>query len=103
MTNWARLGDGAEAAYAQLKEEMVAHLVRLVQLDPDLARKSIQQHLSGELVPDPAKGFCLFPDIGRAVKARLDELGIVPAPREPEPWFLQQPDKHGWRLSPGRP
>ncbi len=99
-TNWARLGDGAAAAYQALHEDLVSHYARMAQTDPDRARHAIRQHLAGESVPNMIKGFVLFPTLGKDVKARLDELGIVPEPPSPEPWFTEQPDNQGWRFKP---
>ncbi len=78
-TDWSRLGDSAEAAYKQLHEEMVAHIVRLYQISPQWARSAVREHLDGVHVPAPCKGFCLFPTLAQDVKARLDELGIETA------------------------
>ena len=77
--DWSRLGDSAEAAYKQLHEETVAHIVRLYQVSPAWARSAVREHLDGAHVPSPCKGFCLFPTLPKDVKARLDELGIETA------------------------
>lgn len=87
QTDWSRLGDQAEAAYKRHHDEMVAHFVRLVQLDADYARYAVvaYQNTDG----------CPFPNIGDDVKARLNELEIdVPPPTKPT---LSPPDKNGWR------
>ena len=87
QTDWSRLGDHAAAAYRRHHEEMVAHFVRLVQLDADYAR-----HAVGAYQKMPG---CPFPTIGDDVKARLIELAIdVPPPKRAT---LSLPDKNGWR------
>lgn len=76
QTDWSRLGGKAAEAYERHREEMVAHFVRLVQVDADYARAAVSdyQKMLG----------CPFPKIGDDVKARLQELGIdVPLPRKP--------------------
>lgn len=96
--DWSRLGDGAEAAYASLHEAMVSHYTRLAQFDSALARRSIRQHLDGQSVDGFGRGFVLFPTLGIDVKNRLDELGITPEPPMQKQWFLDEPNRDGWRL-----
>lgn len=85
--DWSRLGDQAGKAYECHHDEMVAHFVRLVQLDADYARYAVSSY-------QKAPG-CPFPAIGVDVKARLNELAIDIPP--PQKTTLSLPDKNGWR------
>jgi len=78
--------------HEQHRETMVSHFVMMVQIDADYARAAVREYV--------ARPGCLFPQIAKDVKSRLDLLGITPEPPQDEPWFLQAPDRNGWRFKP---
>lgn len=76
----------------EFREAEVAHIVGLFQVDPDFARDAVARRLKIESYP--------LPKLGHHVKDRLAELGIETPPPKPAPWYLQPPDKDGWRFKP---
>ena len=54
MTDWGALGRGAEAAFEEHRQSMVAHFIRLREFDADLARASLSSYVDAASCPHPA-------------------------------------------------
>ena len=61
MTDWGSLGSDPAAAFERHRQEMVAHFIRLRQVDAGLARSALATYVG--------RHHCPFPKIADDVKA----------------------------------